>query len=388
LSRIFLATIFLVIYGSLYPWEFHRRELSADPLWILFHSWPGQFGLTEIKDIVVNIALYAPLGMFGFLSFAPSRGKLFRIFTPISIGFLLSGCIEMLQLFDDGRVTSSLDLLTNTVGSAVGVVCGIWFQQYLQTIESRLHSIQRRQAGSMLLLICFGAYSLCPFFPDYGFWSIRHKLSILSASGFSVTAFSASLIEWLVIAKLVEAAVDPLWAPRILAALLILAPAKLLVSERTTTWSELSGVVAAYLIWVFALQPIAWRTQLLAVMFAALVLFRGLSPYHFASTASAFSWVPFRALFQYDSASALVVFLGKVFAYGTFVWILRESGWKMRFAAAAVVVLLAVIEAAQTRLPGRVAEITDPVLALILAYGLYLVDRPGPVTRLGAQTGS
>ena len=38
--RILLLVIALIVYGSLYPWDFHPAQLAASPLWILLHSWP------------------------------------------------------------------------------------------------------------------------------------------------------------------------------------------------------------------------------------------------------------------------------------------------------------------------------------------------------------
>ena len=52
----------------------------------------------------------------------------------------------------------------------------------------------------------------------------------------------------------------------------------------------------------------------------------------------------------------------------TFVWLLRDSGLRMRYAAAAAAIILAAIEVTQMYLPGRTPEVTDPLLALILAW--------------------
>ena len=53
----------------------------------------------------------------------------------------------------------------------------------------------------------------------------------------------------------------------------------------------------------------------------------------------------------------------------------RLAGRRLARAAIAVAVLLGAIEMIQIHLPGRVAEITDPVLALLLATALGLLDR-------------
>jgi hypothetical protein len=51
------------------------------------------------------------------------------------------------------------------------------------------------------------------------------------------------------------------------------------------------------------------------------------------------------------------------------------AGCRLARPAIAVAVLLGAIEVVQIHLPGRVAEITDPLLALLLAITLGLLDR-------------
>ena len=290
MSRLFVATIFLIIYGSLYPWHFYARELPANPVWMLLHSWPEHY-----SDVVINILLYAPLGMFGFLSMSGTRRKAVAVGAPIGIGFALSCSMELLQLFDLGRDSGALDVVSNTVGAAVGVGCGALFERY-------------RASGSLLLPICFGVHEVLPH----------------AANGFFV-----NLIEWLAVARLLEAAMG--------------------------------------------LRRFAWSSPMLAALFAGSIVIRGLAPYHFTSVATPFSWVPFGGMFQSDRMAAMSIVLGKTFIYGTFVWLLRDSGWRMRYAAAAAAITLAAIEVTQMYLPGRTPEITDPLLALILAWVLSVI---------------
>lgn len=280
LKLLFFATICFIVYGSLYPWHFYARQLPGNPVWMLLHSWS-----LHDSDIVVNVLLYAPLGMFGFLSM---KG---RIGAPIAIGFALSCSMELLQLFDAGRDAGALDVVSNTAGAALGVGCGALFERY-------------RLGGSWLLLICFAVYQVLPHAVN-GLW--------------------VNSIEWLAVARLI-------WPRRF-----------------------------------------RWASQVLAALFAGLIVIRGLAPYHFTSAAAHFSWVPFGVMFQSNRMAALSIVLGKTFVYGTFVWLLRDSGWRMRYAAAAAAATLAAIEVTQMYLPGRTPEITDPLLALILASVLSVI---------------
>jgi len=55
--------------------------------------------------------------------------------------------------------------------------------------------------------------------------------------------------------------------------------------------------------------------------------------------------------------------------------LLRGSGSRVARAAFAVAVLVGAVEVIQIHLPGSVAEITDPLLALILAVTLVRSER-------------
>ncbi|HVB55836.1 MAG TPA: hypothetical protein VNE63_05295 [Candidatus Acidoferrales bacterium] len=61
-----------------------------------------------------------------------------------------------------------------------------------------------------------------------------------------------------------------------------------------------------------------------------------------------------------------------MFWYRSAAWLLRAAGWRLARPAVAVALLLGAIEVIQIHLPGSVAEITDPLLALILAVTLEL----------------
>ena len=100
-----------------------RTRLSC-----FFYTWPSAAARIQSKDIVVNIAIYLPLGLFGLLGLSRRRSQAIRIALPIVFGFALSCCIEMFQLFDARRTTSAVDVLTNTAGSALGALSAVFFE--------------------------------------------------------------------------------------------------------------------------------------------------------------------------------------------------------------------------------------------------------------------
>ena len=148
--------------------------------------------------------------------------------------------------------------------------------------------------------------------------------------------------------------------------------AKLLVAGRIVTWSELAGAVLACICWYF-LSGYPKRTVVVGGLIVSLLIVRGLVPYHWSRIANPFSWVPFGGFLPSDFG--LLTLLQKCFWYGSAVWLLRAAGLRLAHAAIAVAMLLGAIEVIQIRLPGGVAEIIDPLLALLLALTLGLLDR-------------
>jgi glycopeptide antibiotics resistance protein len=135
--RVLLIVIAVIVYGSLYPWEFHSTQLAASPLWVLIHSWPTAIDRYLIRDIAVNLLIYMPIGVFGFLAFRQNMGSTFAVIATVMIGLVLSGSVEMIQLFDDARECSASDVVCNVSGTAIGVGLGYLYRRWLQQVLAR-----------------------------------------------------------------------------------------------------------------------------------------------------------------------------------------------------------------------------------------------------------
>jgi VanZ family protein len=70
----------------------------------------------------------------------------------------------------------------------------------------------------------------------------------------------------------------------------------------------------------------------------------------------------------------MLLFFEKIFLYGSLLWLLAIISRSLRFSLIFCVVLLSGIEIMQMFIPGRTAEITDPVLAVILGVFFYFLD--------------
>jgi hypothetical protein len=114
------------------------------------------------------------------------------------------------------------------------------------------------------------------------------------------------------------------------------------------------------------------RTE--AWSFAAVIVIRGLAPFHFASVSAPFTWTPFGGMLEADWQFAVLVMLEKIFWYTSAIWLLAAV-MRLRYAIAAIAGVLAAVEIAQVRLPDRVAESTDPILAVLMGFVLFILFR-------------
>jgi VanZ family protein len=376
LYRTFLIVIALIVYGSLYPWEFHSSPLAANALWVLLHSWPKSIDRFLVFDIALNVSIYIPVGLFGLLALRQNVRTVFAVTMTVLFALALSSGIEMAQLFDDGRDCTASDVICNVSGAVFGVALGFLYQNWLRRFLARAETSKfLHPSGAVLLFYTWLAYQAFPLFPALSRTRLAEKFRDLFAQ-LSVSPLETFtyFVEWLVVAQLLESVLGAERTRRLFPLLLLVLPAKLLIVGRTVTWSELAGAVLAYICSYF-LSGYQWRTALVSGLIVSLLILRGLAPYHWSAIANPFSWIPFSGFLASDPESGMLTFFRKCFWYGSAVWLLRAVGWRLTRAAIAVALLLGTIETIQIHLPGRVAEITDPLLALILATTVALLDR-------------
>jgi hypothetical protein len=180
--------------------------------------------------------------------------------------------------------------------------------------------------------------------------------------------------DWLAVAQLLEVIAGPGPGLLLLPFTMLLIPARLLILGRSFTWAEIAGAACAWVLWSGWLRRYRNRTVLLAWLSAGLLLVRGLAPYHWSPSAIPFSWIPFRGFLDSNWSSAGLVLLNKSFLYGTVVWLFRTARYSYISSTLGLAVLLTMIEAVQTYLPGRSPEVTDPIMIMVLAVVMKSLD--------------
>jgi len=367
LAGLLAFVVLLIIYGSLYPWEFEPLR-DTDPLTILLHSWNLELNRFILRDIAVNVALYLP---FGFVAYLVLRRP--RRFAPILlvafIGSALSCAVEMAQAFEPDRNTSLVDVATNTLGAIVGAIAAMLAEEYFGPFGLRARSGKPRDASAVALLGSFAAALLFPFFPISGRAALRIKITaILHGPVLDPVLLLSALSSWYAAGLMMRAAG---FGKSRISIGLALAPLmiQLFIIHHEPWIAVVLGAIAGALL-AFALPRPAPAAALVTLM----IVVRGLQPFHFAGSAQPFLWIPFGGFLAMDWAAGVTLIFQKIFYYGAAVWLLRAAGVRLRTATTTVALVLACLEAVQTFIPAHTAEITDPLLGLLLGFGIAALN--------------
>src|SRR5688500_5435867 len=107
----------LIVYGSLFPFDFRIPAGENRSLGALIRTWDL---LPSRGNLIANTLLYAPLGFFGFLALGTRIDARIRVLAAILSGLVLSVALELTQFYDAGRRTHLADVYTNTIGTVLG----------------------------------------------------------------------------------------------------------------------------------------------------------------------------------------------------------------------------------------------------------------------------
>jgi VanZ family protein len=365
------AVVMIVItYGSLYPFEFSVPWGGHGPFDTLLNSWANR---PAAGDFLANILLYMPLGFFGMLSF-PRDGRL-RLRLPVVVagGALLSATMELTQYYDIGRDTSASDVYANTIGTLIGALIAILFSGRLRfplLRDIRAHPLPA------LLIATWADDRFYPYVPTIDLHKYWHALRpvVLDPTPAAAALFRHTSI-WLTLFVLIEAVfgrrrsimLAPLFAAFVLAM-------RVLIISTIISAAEVVGAAVAICLWplLLVVNP-RLRAGFLALALGGYVVIERLQPFEFEPFARPFGWVPFASFMRGSIAVNVLSFMEKSFLYGSLLFLLGRAGMRPVLAAIVVAGMLFATSWAETYLPGRSAEITDALMALLIAAAFAMI---------------
>jgi VanZ family protein len=260
------AYLMLIVYASWYPFIGWRNP-GVSPLAFLTTSLPRYW---TVFDVATNIIGYIPFGVLCVFALHPKvRGAAALILT-IMLGAALSAGMETVQNYLPSRVPSSLDLLSNIGGAAIGAVLGVWAARaFLE--HSQLSSLRQRwimvEGGAGLMVLAL--WPLAQIYPQGYLFGPGQLMPILSdwLSDWAATPIDLAAI----VRHGVAPTVQQFW-----------------LSETIITACGLTG---ASLILLCMLRKTAPKGLLIAAMFAAAVIVKSLASALFFAPENAFVWL-------------------------------------------------------------------------------------------------
>lgn len=375
-ARWLLAVVtFLILYGSLYPFRFVDIGASGPMDLLARLDWAR----TTRSDIAANVLLYLPFGACLAWMLSGRLGGALAIVAATLIGALLSTMIEVAQLYETRRVSSLADISYNAAGSFAGALLAVLVREAQQRLRPPgIEGVLRQPISASLCLLWIG-YRLAPFALSFDTAHWREAVDpLLSGPWLEPVATLGFLLPWLVVARALHS-LQPQGAgiPATVVVMLIVATGSVLIPGKQLLPAEVVAMgITLLLCWPLERLGEGRASAVLAFAFAAYFIVQGLTPFNFRVDPDTFSLLPFKEALARYSAMNLPVTFQKCFMVGALVWLLARAGNSVLAATLLGGAVVLAIELLQVWLPGRSAEITEPLLALA-AGGLIALFESG-----------
>lgn len=131
-----------------------------------FSAAGSEFHSSGKQDIVQNIALYVPFGLFMALVLrCAAKPWLTTSVTTVFAALALSSTIEMIQNIVPGRTPSATDTLMNSGGACLGVIIAMLARSGSVTSQFHLKDKLRHQPVFLTFLLAAGLYGILTLVP-------------------------------------------------------------------------------------------------------------------------------------------------------------------------------------------------------------------------------
>jgi VanZ family protein len=402
-----------VLYGSFLPFHFSADSGAVldslsrvrTPLFVNGHR------TFSILDVIANVLLFVPVG-FLLVGSCFRRSGTVRAWGVIASGFLaftFSSLIEIGQLFEPGRVSSTIDVAADTTGALVGAVAAsIVLGAAERRIGTTLTAVVHEEPLSLivgLLVVVLAADRFYPFAVTLDVttaWnSIRHA-QVVPLASFRQSFWGDLLIDKTLIPAFLAALLCQVIARRRSARITTPAPVAWLLTTLFALTLEIAkvlwvgrrpnvdNVIVASLgalagVWLLprivrsrmvGARPAAW----LVVLALALLAYAELTPFDFALAPGAVSakahrveWLPLSAYYWADPQSALFDLWNKLLLSGFLGFAGANLPGRPRLRpVAAGLAAGGLLEIAQVLKVTRLPSVSD---VLVFGLGAYLGER-------------
>lgn len=361
--RLFWLVLFLVVYGSLFPFRYQAHTPSWADGWHLLQPDASQ----SRSDLLSNVLLFVPYGLLLAGPMPMPR----RLLAALG-GALLALGLQYLQFWFPDRHPSGTDAALNLLGMALGLGAGLAAAPWVRRWQPQALPRQQFWVLATALMGLWLLYRWFPLVPTLDVQNIKNGLKpLLQWRDTSPVDVLRNLAGWLVFLRLSRYSLLQRWGSWSLAALcVVVVVAEPLFLGNAISAANLAGLALALALWPW-LRSGPSTLRVIAVLLAVSIAVAALRPFAF-SWVGGWLWIPFAGSLGGDPIAAIPPLIEKLYLYGSLVFFVRYLGASHWLTALMLGAFFLALELTQQALPGRTPEVTDPLLVL----GMVWLVRP------------
>lgn len=378
--QILLIVGLLIAYGSLYPGDFSASYPGAFENFLTDWSW-----FTSSGDLLGNIALFLPLGMAGVLFVTGRRSALRRNIALFFLASVFAFSLQIAQIWLPSRSAALADVMWNVVGMALGMAMGRLVGKRSPAGGRLFPSVALVPS---LILFLWLLTELLPLVPSLDWQKFKDALKpLLLTFDFS---FPAMLLHaaGVMVAGSALIALDRRPAGWLAGALMLVLAGKLAIVNLNLDASLLTGLLAGYAGCLF----VSLRSEKKTVDAAAFWLLltagtiAGITPFSPASGGT-FNGIPFATMLRGSMEISVQGLTQSLFIYISLLWLAQKMGGSLKAAAVGLAIWTSLIELTQMYWLGRTADVTEPLLVLLLSWGMSVTPKAvTPIASIAARS--
>jgi VanZ family protein len=390
---LWMAFALFIVYGGTIPFHFtsdraivleNLSRITLNPL-----ISPDTGRRVSIPDVVQNVLLFVPFGVFGVLRLRQRRSGTASVIAAAALAMVLSTTVETIQLFTVDRTSSFADICANTVGAICGAVAALVGSRFSRSSLRRLRALGFVAAPAFYplliatILVCIAAWEPFDFTLDVG--TLVGRLRALHTDPWQFVAVSDEGVE--IVRYAIFGLVASLWlrqlGVRSAATLAAVGGATVAVCLEASQWiigsrmpaledatvhaaGALAGVALSQR-WPWGRSPVFWCVVLwfATALGAALQL---LSPFEIAAVHRPFFWLPFISYYAHTTFETVSHSFELVLIYFPLGFAVSIAGGRRRsiwIAVAVTLLIAAPLEYLQGWIVGRYGDVTDVAMAAL-----------------------
>jgi len=361
--RLFWLVLFLVVYGSLFPFRYQAHTASWADGWQLLRPDASH----SRSDLLSNVLLFVP---YGLLLAVPM--PLPRRLLALLGGAALALGLQYLQFWFPDRHPSGADAALNLLGMAFGLSAGLAAAPWVRRWQPQALPRQQFWVLATALMGLWLLYRWFPLVPTLDLQNIKNGIKpLLQWRDTSPVDVLRNLAGWLVFLRMSRYSLLQRWGSWQLAALCVaVVAAEPLFMGNAISAANLAGLALALALWPL-LRSGPRTLRVIAIVLAVSIAVAALRPFAF-SWVGGWLWIPFAGSLGGDPIAAIPPLIEKLYLYGSLVFFVRYLGASHWLSVLTLGAFFLALELAQLALPGRTPEVTDPLLAL----GMVWLVRP------------